>query len=427
MVRINSNYTKLASSYLFVEIARRVEAFQKSNPDKPVIKLGIGDVTRALPQSIIEAFHAGVEEQATEASFKGYGPERGYEFLRSAIAEIDFKARGCDIDPDEVFVSDGAKCDIGNFQEIFATDLAIAVPDPVYPVYVDTNVMAGRTGQWRDGRYEGITYLNATAANGFVPSPPTGPSADPSSGGAPDLIYLCFPNNPTGATASIPALEEWITYARKNQAIILFDAAYEQFIRDERIPHSIYEIAGAREVAVEFRSLSKTAGFTGTRCAYTVVPKSLMAWDTDGSEHSVWDLWNRRQTTKFNGVSFPVQRAAAAVYTSSGQREIRILSDYYLENARIIRETMESIGCPCTGGVDSPYVWVETGADSWGFFDRLLDEAAVVVTPGVGFGRNGEGYVRFSAFNQREQIEEAMERVRKSGTARDGETTAGAR
>ena len=427
MVRINSNFTKLASSYLFVEIARKVEAFQKAHPDRPVIKLGIGDVTRALPQSVIEAFHAGVEEQAADASFKGYGPERGYEFLRNAISEIDFRSRDCPIDPDEVFVSDGAKCDTGNFQEIFAPDLTIAIPDPVYPVYVDTNVMAGRTGHWKDGRYEGITYLNATAANGFVPSPPTGPSAGPSSGRVPDLIYLCFPNNPTGATASPPQLEEWITYARKERAIILFDAAYEQFIRDENIPHSIYEIPRAREVAVEFRSLSKTAGFTGTRCAYTVVPKSLVAWDSDGSEHRVWDLWNRRQTTKFNGVSFPVQRAAAAVFTHAGQREIRTLSNYYLENARIIRETMESIGYPCTGGVNSPYVWVETRVDSWGFFDRLLEEAAVVVTPGVGFGTNGEGYVRFSAFNQREQVEEAMERVRKSETARNEKTTAGAR
>lgn len=408
MVRINSNFTKLASSYLFIEIARKVEVFQKAHPDRPVIKLGIGDVTHALPHSVIEAFHAGVDEQAEDASFKGYGPERGYEFLRDAISEIDFRSRGCPIDPDEVFVSDGAKCDTGNFQELFAPDLTIAIPDPVYPVYVDTNVMAGRTGEWKDGRYEGITYLDATAANGFVPSPPTGPSA----GRPADLIYLCFPNNPTGATASVPQLEEWVTYARNNRAIILFDAAYEQFIRDESIPHSIYEIAGARDVAVEFRSLSKTAGFTGTRCAYTVVPKSLKAWDADGSEHSVWDLWNRRQTTKFNGVSFPVQRAAAAVFTSTGQREIRALSDHYLENARIIRETMESIGFTCTGGVNSPYVWVETGVDSWGFFDRMLEEAAVVVTPGAGFGTNGEGYVRFSAFNHQPRVEEAMRRVR---------------
>jgi len=408
MVRINSNFTKLASSYLFVEIARRVEEFQKAHPDRPVIKLGIGDVTRALPQSVIEAFHAGVDEQATDASFKGYGPERGYEFLRNAISEIDFRSRGCSIDPDEVFVSDGAKCDTGNFQEIFAQDLSIAIPDPVYPVYVDTNVMAGRTGEWKDGRYEGITYLDATAANGFVPSPPTGPPA----GQAPDLIYLCFPNNPTGATATVPQLEEWVAYARKNRAIILFDAAYEQFIRDDEIPHSIYEVPGAREVAVEFRSLSKTAGFTGTRCAYTVVPRALKAWDSEGSEHGVWELWNRRQTTKFNGVSFPVQRAAAAVFTPAGQREIRAHSDYYLENARIIRQTMESMGYACIGGVNSPYVWVKTGVDSWGSFDQLLEEAAVVVTPGVGFGTNGEGYVRFSAFNQREQVEEAMGRVR---------------
>ena len=403
MIRINSNYTKLASSYLFVEIARRVEAFGAANPDRSLIKLGIGDVTRALPPSVIAAFHEGVDEQAAEVSFKGYGPERGYGFLREAIAQVDFRSRGCAIDPDEVFVSDGAKCDIGNFQEIFASDVSVAVPDPVYPVYVDTNVMAGRTGEWKDGRYEGLTYLNATAANGFVPAPPAGP--------APDLIYLCFPNNPTGATATAGQLEEWVNYARKNRSIILFDAAYEQFIRDESIPHSIFEIPGAREVAVEFRSLSKTAGFTGTRCACTVVPKSVLARNSRGSETAVWDLWNRRQATKFNGVSFPVQRAAAAVYTETGQREIRALSDYYLDNARIIRDTMESSGYQCTGGTNSPYVWVETGSDSWAFFDRLLEEAAVVVTPGAGFGKNGEGYVRFSAFNQREKVEEAMERI----------------
>jgi LL-diaminopimelate aminotransferase len=404
MIRINNNYAKLASSYLFAEIARRVEAFGAANPDKAVIKLGIGDVTRALPPTVVAAFHRGVDEQAADSSFKGYGPERGYEFLRDAIAEVDFRSRGCAIDPDEIFVSDGAKCDTGNFQEIFAPDIAVAVPDPVYPVYVDTNVMAGRTGEWKDGRYEGLTYLDATVANGFVPGPPAGT--------APDLIYLCYPNNPTGATASAAQLQEWVDYARTNHSIILFDAAYEQFIRDESIPHSIFEIPGARDVAVEFRSLSKTAGFTGTRCAYTVVPRTVLASGPDGTRVSIWDLWNRRQATKFNGVSFPVQRAAAAVYSETGQREIRALSDYYLENARIIRETMESLGYTCTGGTNSPYVWVETGADSWQFFDRLLQEAAVVITPGAGFGKNGEGFVRFSAFNQREQVEEAMRRVR---------------
>ena len=403
MARINEHYRKLKASYLFVEIGRRVAAYEAAHPDKPAIKLGIGDVTRPLPPAAIRAFHQAVDEQATDVSFRGYGPEQGYAFLREAIVATDFARRGCDIGPDEVFVSDGAKCDTGNFQELFDLEAVVAVPDPVYPVYVDTNVMAGRTGEWRDGAFDGLRYLASTAENGFVPSPPDYPV---------DLVYLCFPNNPTGATATTEQLAEWVSYAREHRAIILYDAAYEEFIRDESIPHSIYEVDGAREVAVEFRSFSKTAGFTGTRCAYTVVPRDVMADDSDGNRHSIRDLWNRRQSTKFNGVSYPVQRAAEAVFTPEGQKEIRELSDYYLGNAALIRDTMTSLGYRCTGGVNSPYVWIRIGTDSWAFFDDLLDRTGVVITPGAGFGREGEGYVRISGFNHRERVEEAVLRVR---------------
>ena len=405
MIRINENYTRLASSYLFVEIARRIQEFQKEHPEADLIRLGIGDVTRALPADAVAAFHEAVDEQARDASFKGYGPEQGYAFLRERIAQTDFAARGCPISADEIFVSDGAKCDTGNFQELFATDVKVAVPDPVYPVYVDTNVMAGRTGPWRDGRYDGLHYLDCTAENDFVPEPPDEQV---------DLVYLCFPNNPTGAVATREQLGSWVAYAKEHKALLLFDAAYEQYIRDVSVPRSIYEIPGATDVAVEFRSLSKTAGFTGTRCAYTVVPRALEAFDGHGAAHSVWELWNRRQSTKFNGVSYPVQRAAAAIYSTAGQSQIRELSDYYLENARLIRSSMTSLGYPCTGGVNSPYIWIQTGRDSWAFFDHLLHEAAVVVTPGAGFGSNGQGYVRISAFNHREQVERAMERVERA-------------
>ncbi len=403
MIRINDNYRKLKKSYLFVEIARRVSEFQQDNPDTRIIKLGIGDVTRALPKSVIAAFHEGVDEQSADETFRGYGPEQGYEFLRSAIAQSDFAPRGCDIAADEIFVSDGAKCDTGNFQELFASDSTVAVPDPVYPVYVDTNVMAGRTGVFRDGAYEGLRYLHGTEENGFVAPPPDEPV---------DLVYLCFPNNPTGAVATKEQLAEWVAWAKERRALILFDAAYEAFIRDETLPHSIYEVDGAREVAVEFRSLSKTAGFTGTRLAYTIVPRDLRAADAEGEMHPVWDLWNRRQSTKFNGVSYPVQRAAAAVFTPEGRREVRELSDYYLANASLIRETMSDLGYSCTGGENSPYVWIRTGTDSWSFFDSVLRKAGVVITPGAGFGAGGEGYVRISAFNHREQVEEALARIR---------------
>ncbi len=403
MIQINAHYTKLQSSYLFVEIARRVEAFQQRNPDRQIIKLGIGDVTRALTPAVVAAFHSAVDELAHDESFRGYGPEQGYEFLREAVVASDYRPRGVNIRADEVFVSDGAKCDTGNIQELFDTAITVAVPDPVYPVYVDTNVMAGRTGTWDEGRYEGLVYLEGTPANGFVPEPPDS---------AVDLIYLCFPNNPTGVVASADQLTQWVDYAREHKALILFDAAYVEFIRDSAIPHSIYEIPGAEEVAIEFRSFSKTAGFTGTRCAYTVVPQACTAYRSDGTPHSVRELWSRRQTTKFNGVSYPVQRAAAAVCSKEGRREVRRLSDYYLDNARIIREAMEVIGYSCSGGLDAPYIWVDAkGAGSWDLFELLLEKAGVVTTPGGGFGRCGEGFIRISAFNHREQVEAAVERI----------------
>ncbi len=403
MIRINENYLKLKASYLFSDIAKRVSAYTQANPDKPVIRLGIGDVTEPLPQVCIEALHAGADELANRATFKGYGPEQGYAFLREVIAQNDYAARGCKIDADEIFVSDGSKCDCGNIQEIFATEgLKLAIPDPVYPVYVDTNVMAGRTGPNLDGRYSGITYLESTPGNGYVPSIPTE---------ATDLIYLCFPNNPTGAVATREQLAAWVAYARANKAIILFDSAYEAYIRDPKIPHSIYEIDGARECAIEFRSFSKTAGFTGTRCAYTVVPKSLMAYDAAGGAHAVHALWNRRHTTKFNGVSYPVQKAAAAIYTEKGKAQVKAMTDAYLVNASLIRDAVTKLGYACVGGDNAPYIWINTGRDSWEFFDLLLNKAQVVCTPGAGFGKCGEGHVRISAFNSRENVEKALERI----------------
>jgi LL-diaminopimelate aminotransferase len=403
MIRINENYLKLKASYLFSDIAKRVTAYTTANPDKPIIRLGIGDVTEPLAPSVLKAFHAGVDEMAQRATFKGYGPEQGYAFLREAIASHDYTARGCPIAADEIFVSDGSKCDCGNIQEIFATEgLKLAIPDPVYPVYVDTNVMAGRTGTNLDGRYAGITYLDSTPANGYVPAIP---------GVATDLIYLCFPNNPTGAVATREQLTAWVAYAKANKALILFDSAYEAYIRDPQIPHSIYEIPGADEVAIEFRSFSKTAGFTGTRCAYTVVPKKLMAYDLAGNAHSVHALWNRRHTTKFNGVSYPVQKAAAAIFTPEGQAEVKAMTDFYLANAALIRKAMTDLGFSCIGGDNAPYIWINTGTDSWAFFDKLLNEAQVVCTPGAGFGKCGEGHVRISAFNSRENVEKALTRI----------------
>jgi len=405
MIKINENYSKLKASYLFSDISKRVSAFQAGNPDKEIIRLGIGDVTRALPEAVVKAFHQGVDEMADEKSFKGYGPEQGYEFLRKAIAENDFQKRGADIKPNEIFVSDGSKCDTGNIQELFADDIKIAIPDPVYPVYVDTNVMAGRTGISMDGRYEKLVYLECNKSNNFVPELPKEKV---------DLIYLCFPNNPTGEVATKKQLTEWVNYARDNKSLILFDAAYEAFIRDENIPHSIYEIEGAKEVAIEFRSFSKTAGFTGTRCAFTVIPEECVAYTSEGKPVQLLQLWNRRHTTKFNGVSYPVQKAAAAVYSEDGKKQVKDIIDFYLENAKIIKTALSKAGYTCTGGDNSPYIWVETGTDSWEFFDKLLNKANVVCTPGSGFGKCGEGYIRISAFNSRENVNKAVERILKA-------------
>jgi LL-diaminopimelate aminotransferase len=406
MIRINENYRKLKSSYLFVEIQRRIDEYLAKNPKGELIKLGIGDVTLPLTPTVLKAFHQGVDEMGTADGFHGYGPEQGYEFLRRAIADRDYRPRGVDISPQEIFVSDGSKCDTGNFQELFDTDVTVAVPDPVYPVYVDTNVMAGRTGGSTESGYEGLHYLTGTMNNGFVPEPPEQQV---------DLIYLCFPNNPTGAVASHEQLARWVEYARERQALILFDAAYYAFMRDDSLPQSIFEIPGAREVAVEFRSLSKTAGFTGTRCAFTVIPEECRAFDAEGNAHKVRELWNRRHSTKFNGVSYPVQRAAAAVYTDDGQREVRELTDYYLENARIVTDALADMGMRYAGGLHSPYVWVEaSAASSWDLFEKLLNEAAVVTTPGSGFGAGGEGFIRISAFNSRENVREAVRRIRRA-------------
>jgi len=402
MIRINENYRKLQASYLFADIARRVNAYTAANPDKPIIRLGIGDVTEPLPPACVAALHAATDEMAARSTFKGYGPEQGYAFLRDLVAQHDYTARGCNIAADEIFISDGAKCDCGNIQEIFATDIQLAIPDPVYPVYVDTNVMAGRTGAAINGRYSGVMYLDSTPANGYVPAVPTAPA---------DLIYLCFPNNPTGAVATREQLTAWVAYAKQNKAVILFDSAYEAYIRDPQIPHSIYEIEGARDVAIEFRSFSKTAGFTGVRCAYTVVPKSVMAYAADGSAQPLHALWNRRHTTKFNGVAYPIQKAAAAVYTAEGQSQTKALTEFYLGNAKLIREAVQELGFTCIGGDNAPYIWVNTGRDSWEFFDLLLNQAQVVCTPGAGFGKCGEGHVRISAFNSRDNVEKALARI----------------
>jgi LL-diaminopimelate aminotransferase len=370
-----------------------------------VIKLGIGDVTRPLPQACIQAFHRAVDEMADGKTFRGYGPEQGYPFLREKIATNDFQSRGADISADEIFVSDGAKCDNGNIQEIFSRDIKIAIPDPVYPVYIDTNVMAGRTGSYNQGRYDGIVYLEGTQENNFIPNLPPEKV---------DLIYLCYPNNPTGATITKSALKEWVDFAKDNKALILFDAAYESFIRHEELPKSIYEIEGARDVAIEFRSFSKTAGFTGIRCAYTVVPKSCAAYTGDGEKHPLHALWYRRHSTKFNGVSYPVQRAAEAVYSEEGRSQTKALIDYYLKNATLIRKEIEALGFDCIGGENAPYIWINGRSDSWKFFDLLLEKAAVVCTPGAGFGKCGEGYIRISAFNDYNMVEEAMDRIKEA-------------
>ncbi len=406
MAKINENYLKLQAGYLFPEIGRRVNSYIESNPDKNVIRMGIGDVTRPLVPSVIKAFHEGVDEMASVATFRGYGPEQGYEFLREAVSKNEYLNNGIDISANDIFISDGSKCDTGNIQEIFGDDNKIAICDPVYPVYADTTVMAGKTGGYDSGYYKGIIYMPCTKENGFIPELPAE---------TPDLIFLCYPNNPTGAVATVEELKKWVDYAHNNKSIILYDAAYEAFITEEGIPHSIYEIDGAKEVAIEFRSFSKTAGFTGTRCAFTVVPSELKAFDSAGKAHAVKPLWNRRQTTKFNGVSYPVQKAAAAIYTEQGKKESAEVIGYYLENARIMKESLTEAGYEVFGGVNAPYIWVETknGMSSWDFFDKVLNEANVVGTPGSGFGPAGEGYFRFSAFAGRESTIEAMERIKK--------------
>ncbi len=405
MVKINDHYLKLKAGYLFPEIARRVNTFAEAHPDAKIIRLGIGDVTEPLPQACRDAMIQAVQEMGDREKFKGYGPEQGYGWLREKIAQQDFQARGCDLDASEIFISDGSKCDTGNILDIFGKDNIIAVTDPVYPVYVDTNVMAGHTGEANEqGEYEGLVYLPVTAENNFTAAIPTQKV---------DLIYLCFPNNPTGATATKAHLQDWVNYAKAHGSIIFFDAAYEAFITDPSLPHSIYEIEGAKDCAIEFRSFSKNAGFTGTRCALTVVPKTLTAKAADGSKVELWKLWNRRQSTKFNGVSYIVQRGAEAVYSPQGQAEVQALVNFYLENAQIIREQLTSAGLAVYGGINAPYVWVKTpqGLSSWQFFDQLLETVNVVGTPGSGFGAAGEGYFRISAFNSRANVEEAMQRI----------------
>jgi LL-diaminopimelate aminotransferase len=405
MATINDNYLKLKAGYLFPEIARRVNVFAENNPNAKIIRLGIGDVTEPLPAACRQAMIKAVQDMGDRHTFKGYGPEQGYNWLREIIASFDFQSRGCEVDASEIFISDGSKCDTGNILDIFGNDNIIAVTDPVYPVYVDTNVMAGHTGEVNDkGEYGGFVYLPISAENNFTAQIPSQKV---------DLIYLCFPNNPTGATATKEHLQAWVDYAKAHGSIIFFDAAYEAYITDPTLPHSIYEIPGARDCAIEFRSFSKNAGFTGTRCALTVVPKTLTAKAKDGSDVELWKLWNRRQSTKFNGVSYIVQRGAEAVYSEAGQEEVKALISFYLENAKIIREELTKAGISVYGGVNAPYVWVKTpyGLSSWDFFDKLLQTVNVVGTPGSGFGAAGEGYFRISAFNSRENVEEAMKRI----------------
>jgi LL-diaminopimelate aminotransferase len=404
MPRINTHFQKLRAGYLFPEIGKRVRAFATAYPDARIIRLGIGDVVLPLPAPIVEAMKAAADEMGRRETFRGYGPEQGYDFLVEAIA-AHFREQGANVDADEVFVSDGSKCDTANIQEIFAVDNVVALTDPVYPVYVDTNVMAGRTGEAdASGRFAKLIYLPTTAENGFDPPLPAGHV---------DIIYLCSPNNPTGAVMSRASLARWVAYARKEGAVILFDAAYEAFIREPGLVHSIFEIPGSRDVAIEFRSLSKTAGFTGTRCAFTVIPKELCGRDASGVPVPLHGLWTRRHTTKFNGVSYPIQKAAAAVYTPEGRKAVQANIDYYMENARIIREGLAAAGYRVYGGQNAPYIWlrVPAGMTSWDFFDRLLADANVVGTPGSGFGSCGEGYFRLSAFGLRENIEEAIHRI----------------
>ncbi len=407
MIKINENFLNLQDSYLFSTIAKKVTKFKSENPDKEVIKLGIGDVTLPLVPAVISAMKQAVEDLSKKDTFMGYGPEQGYGFLRSKIANIDYKANGIDIEDNEIFISDGAKCDTGNIIDILAKDNVVAITDPVYPVYLDTNIMAGRSGKYNKetGEYEKIIYMPCNSENNFVPLFPNE---------VPDIIYLCLPNNPTGTVLTRAQLKEWVEYAKNNKSIILFDAAYEAFIQEDNIPHSIYEIEGAKEVAIEFRSFSKTAGFTGVRGGYTVVPKILMGYTNEGKCISLNELWNRRQCTKFNGASYITQRGAEAIYSTEGRKQIMENIKYYQENAKIIRQGLETAGYTVYGGVNAPYIWLKLpkGMKSWDFFDELLNKIGVVGTPGVGFGPSGEGYFRLTAFGSREATIEAMDRIK---------------
>lgn len=404
MAHVNENFLKLPGSYLFSDIAKKVKAYQESHPDKRLIRLGIGDVTRPLPQASIEAMHRAVDEMANKSTFHGYGPEQGYDFLIDTIIKNDFEPRGIELSSSEVFISDGAKSDTGNIGDILGLDNKVAVTDPVYPVYVDSNVMGGRAGQLNGKQWSDITYMPCTAENNFIPSIPSNRI---------DVIYLCYPNNPTGTTLTKAELKKWVDYALSHDALILFDAAYEAYIREDDIPHSIFEIEGAKRCAIEFRSLSKTAGFTGVRCGYTVIPKKVTATTATGERVALNALWNRRQCTKFNGTSYITQRGAEAIYSKEGKQQVRETIDYYMENARIMREGLTAAGIQVFGGKNAPYLWVKTpeGFTSWQFFDHLLNEANIVSTPGVGFGPSGEGYLRLTAFGQREDCIEAIQRI----------------
>ncbi|MEA3466384.1 MAG: LL-diaminopimelate aminotransferase [Thermodesulfobacteriota bacterium] len=405
MARLNDNYLKLQAGYLFPEISRRVNEFAAAHPDDKIIRLGIGDVTKPLVPAVLKAFHAGVDDMAKGSSFHGYGPEQGYAWLAQTIIDKAYKPLGVELKTSEIFISDGSKCDSSNILDIFDLSCKVAIGDPVYPVYNDTNVMVGRTGEADEqGYYAGIVYMPSTEENGFAPQFPTEKV---------DIIYLCYPNNPTGTVATKEQLKGWVDYAIANDAVILFDAAYEAFITEPGIPHSIYEIEGAKQCAIEFRSFSKTAGFTGVRCGLTVVPETLMGTTSSGKKVSFNQLWNRRQSTKFNGVSYPVQKAAEAVYSDEGWAQVQEIIDYYMANAKIIREGLEAAGITCYGGVNAPYIWLKTpeGMTSWDFFDKLLNECFVLGTPGSGFGASGEGYFRLSAFGERENIEEAVKRI----------------
>ena len=405
MIKINPSYLKLVGNYLFAEIANQVNDYQKNNPDKKIIKLGIGDVTQPFGKGLIDSFKNAADDMSKIDTFKGYKSDKGYDFLRERIAQFDFKSRGVDISPDEIFISTGAKEDSANIQELFESSTKIAITDPVYPVYVDSNVMAGRAGNHKDGRYDNIIYLNCTKENNFKPELPKEKA---------DLIYLCFPNNPTGQVATKADLKKWVDYAKENKALILYDAAYEAFITEKDIPHSIFEVEGADEVAVEFRSLSKTAGFTGTRLSYTIIPNKVSINDDKGESHNLNKLWDRRQATKFNGVAYIIQKGAEYVFTDEGRNEVNGIINYYLENARIIREGMEALNISYTGGINSPYIWLEApgGMSSWDFFHKLLAQCQVVGTPGSGFGSCGEGYFRLSAFGDQEQVKEAVKRIK---------------